>query len=502
MRVTFNSNTVLNNIDGFYLEPETGFTLDVTANFNRSRRTTPTLRCTQASGAGYTGTLNGAMENNWWGCNAGPNNAGCGAVVGAGVDFNPWIVLKASATPGTINAFATSTLTADMTYNSDNVVPAGTLPQHAGELQRDQRHDVTDEWHDHGGPGQLDSSLRPAPPRARPVRWWIIRIPVLPSSIPTPTPTPAPVTIVVKPSAMNGWYFWNDFNDTFTGSPGAMVVGPATPPLGTGSVELGPLTTAAGATGQSVIATDAYFGTGLANLTNLGYSTYQPGPTLAIALMFDVRYRTTDSAYGGRLVFEPYQNGAVTVGSGWQTWSPLSGTWWATKTNAAGTGGAQVVALPAGNCSQSTPCTWAQINAAFPAAQVYGRFLLKAGSNWSGFDGNADALTVGVNYGDTTYDFEPDAPTPSPTPTATATATDTPTPTATATATDTPTPTATATATVVPCTTVCYVDDATGNDANGGDSAGDAKKTIQAAVTQVLREWDGHRRSRHLSTKT
>ena len=119
-----------------------------------------------------------------------------------------------------------------------------------------------------------------------------------------------------------------------------------------------------------------------------------------------------DSAYGGRLVFEPYQNGAVTVGSGWQTWSPLSGTWWATKTNAAGTGGAQVVTLPPGNCSQSTPCTWAQIKAAFPAAQVYGRFLLKAGSNWSGFDGNADALTVGVNYGDTTYDFEPDAPTP------------------------------------------------------------------------------------------
>ena len=39
------------------------------------------------------------------------------------------------------------------------------------------------------------------------------------------------------------------------------------------------------------------------------YSTYQPGPTLAIAVMFDVRYRTTDSAYGGRLVFEPYQNG-------------------------------------------------------------------------------------------------------------------------------------------------------------------------------------------------
>jgi hypothetical protein len=35
------------------------------------------------------------------------------------------------------------------------------------------------------------------------------------------------------------------------------------------------------------------------------------------------------------------------------------------------------------------------------------------------------------------------------------------------------------------CTTVCYVDAATGDDANGGTSASDAMKTIQAAVNQV-----------------
>ena len=59
---------------------------------------------------------------------------------------------------------------------------------------------------------------------------------------------------------MNGWYFWNDFNDTF-GGPGALVFGPATPPLGTGSVELGPLTAASGNGAHSAIATDAYFDT-------------------------------------------------------------------------------------------------------------------------------------------------------------------------------------------------------------------------------------------------
>ena len=44
----------------------------------------------------------------------------------------------------------------------------------------------------------------------------------------------------------------------------------------------------------------------------------------------------------------------------------------------------------------------------------------------------------------------------------------------------------TATATATECTTVCYVDDATGDDANGGTSPADAKKTVQAAVNQVF----------------
>ncbi len=255
-----------------------------------------------------------------------------------------------------------------------------------------------------------------------------------------------PVTnVLVSPGSLNGWYFWNDFNDTFTGSPGALVSGPPTPPLGTGSVELGPLTTSSGATGHSVIATDAYFGTPIANITSLSYDSYQPGPILAIALQFDVRYRTTDTAYGGRLVFEPYQNGAVTVGAGWQSWSPLSGKWWATKTTAAGTGGVQVVALPVGNCAISSPCTWSQISAAFPNAAVYGRFMLKAGSNWSGFDGNADNLKIGISgTNNKIFNFEPD------------------------------------------CSTDCYVR-TDGNDANTGlaDTAADAKRNIQAGVNTV-----------------
>src|SRR5689334_18223186 len=90
-------------------------------------------------------------------------------------------------------------------------------------------------------------------------------------------------TVVVKPTAMNGWYFWNDATDT-PGGPGALVSGPATAPSGTGSVELGPLTAASGNGAHATIATDTYGGTPLANLTNMDYWTYQPGPILAIAV--------------------------------------------------------------------------------------------------------------------------------------------------------------------------------------------------------------------------
>ena len=68
------------------------------------------------------------LENNWWGCNAGPGNTGCGTVTSTSVDYNPWIVLKSGAAPTTVIPGGTSTVTADMTFNSDNVVPVGTLP--------------------------------------------------------------------------------------------------------------------------------------------------------------------------------------------------------------------------------------------------------------------------------------------------------------------------------------------------------------------------------------
>ena len=57
------------------------------------------------------------LANNWWGCNTGPNNFGCGAVIGT-ANTDPWLVLGVSASPTSIPPFGNSTITADMTKNS------------------------------------------------------------------------------------------------------------------------------------------------------------------------------------------------------------------------------------------------------------------------------------------------------------------------------------------------------------------------------------------------
>ncbi len=73
---------------------------------------------------------------------------------------------------------------------------------------------------------------------------------------------------------------------------------------------------------------------------------------------------------------------------------------------------------------------------------------VSTGSGWAnGFQGQLDGLVITLTDGSTaTVNFEPDG---------------------------------------AACTTTCYVDAANGNDANGGASADDAKKTIQAAVDAV-----------------
>ncbi|HEX6032475.1 MAG TPA: right-handed parallel beta-helix repeat-containing protein, partial [Tepidiformaceae bacterium] len=238
-------------------------------------------------------------------------------------------------------------------------------------------------------------------------------------------------TVTVAPSNGNGWGF---LEETANGS-GQFVTGPGTAPLGIGSAEL-----TVDSIGREILASLGFTGTRLDDITNLEYSSYRAtadsGNLLAISLQLDVDYDSTDAntAWQGRLVFEPY----FTIGSGnvpedtWQTWSPLTGKWWASGAPGNTT------------CPHSAPCTWAQVLAAFPDAGIRGAVNFRAGGPWAGgFTGNVDDFLIGINGDNTTFDFDPDQ-----------------------------------------CSAVCYVDDS-GSDSHTGLSPAEAKQTIQAAIDQV-----------------
>ena len=79
------------------------------------------------------GTING--DNNWWGCNYGPGAGGAGCTgtpngISGPFIMSRWLVMRISASPPTIPLNATSTISADLTFNSLNAttVAGGTVP--------------------------------------------------------------------------------------------------------------------------------------------------------------------------------------------------------------------------------------------------------------------------------------------------------------------------------------------------------------------------------------
>src|SRR5204863_1256446 len=124
--VTIKSNTFTNSYVGVGVrgtpnDPGADITgQPIHVNFNAF------INNTHGISDGAAGTLD--AENNWWGCNYGPGatGAGCSGSTngifnnGSGsVDSNPWIVLGTSASPNPTTPGGNSTVTADMTKNSD-----------------------------------------------------------------------------------------------------------------------------------------------------------------------------------------------------------------------------------------------------------------------------------------------------------------------------------------------------------------------------------------------
>ncbi len=226
-------------------------------------------------------------------------------------------------------------------------------------------------------------------------------------------PAFAQTTVTVAPVDMKGWVFFDDGAGT-TCLPGnlcEMVSGPAAPPAGSGSAHL----KLVGINDRPSLGAllSQLAGQKFADITTLNYSTYKtaptaPGDVLAIALQFPVDNDVTDSdfLFRGRLVFEPYHEpslGPVIAGV-WQTWNTLAGKWWLSSAG-------NPSRFPSSVCSQSAPCTVAQLVGYYPnigIRDVPGQpnTILKAGGGWVNFDGNTDALTIGIGGTTTTYDFE------------------------------------------------------------------------------------------------
>lgn len=229
------------------------------------------------------------------------------------------------------------------------------------------------------------------------------------TEIPPAARSLSPGTVVVSPADMHGWSFINDQTGAACTDSSAchLVGGPAPVPAGTGSAELA----TALSTDGVALAVQLYQGTRLDAITELQYSTYRQtddaGNNLAVALQLNADFDLTDQAVGyqGRLVFEPYQSNSGRVPQNmWQTWDAKAGKWWGTKSSVSVNG-----VLTTNPCVQATPCTWAQLLAAFPNVGIhatYGAVVLKAGSGWPSFRGNVDNLRIGVNGSTTTFDFE------------------------------------------------------------------------------------------------
>ncbi|MCU1368470.1 MAG: Peptidase propeptide, partial [Ilumatobacteraceae bacterium] len=207
-------------------------------------------------------------------------------------------------------------------------------------------------------------------------------------------------TVVIDPQNSHGWRFIDDGANAVIAP--TFVTGPATPPLGAGSAQL---STTPGQ--QRMVATNAFAGTKLANITQLDYSINQPttADTESLALSFDVQYVAGDPTYRGRLVFEPAGTGNPGVVAGWQTFQALNGKWWASRTNVNGSNGL---------CTQGSPCTWSEINNNWPTAGILGALLVRNGSSggWTHpLTAQVDAVTIGVddgvgNIATTIHDFE------------------------------------------------------------------------------------------------
>ena len=225
-------------------------------------------------------------------------------------------------------------------------------------------------------------------------------------------------------TGQNGWFFYNDTSNVIDNTIGSFVLGPLTPPLGTGSAEM---TLGVSPNDRKDLVTAQYSGTPLSDITALSYASYSHSGSGIAAdespyLLFDVDFTGTSTAYQNRLVYVPRNNGSVpqdtwnhndAIQGGAAKWVYSGANWPATN-----------VGPDAGGPTQpgmTTMRTWNQILADYPSARLLTPGLLGVRVGEPGpatYTGDVDDFAIGVentaqtNIQTDTYDFEPTSVTP------------------------------------------------------------------------------------------
>jgi hypothetical protein len=253
----------------------------------------------------------------------------------------------------------------------------------------------------------------------------------------------AAIMVLVSPATPGSWAV-----QTLNGGTGGLESGPGSPPLGAGSA----FETLPGSSAFVAFRSTAYDGVLLSSITSLNYYTNVATNQNCQAPYISLRLDTTgDGVADDSFNFEPcYQTGGyVTMpGAGpfqdqctdtnvncfpkntWVYWDAFVGGWWAGSDNNGGPPLDSIATYLADhptatirNFNSYSAALQPPINSDgssnWPAkskggipimfklsSSVLGGFRVAAGDGWQPFDGNFDALTVGVSGVETTYDFD------------------------------------------------------------------------------------------------
>jgi hypothetical protein len=230
-------------------------------------------------------------------------------------------------------------------------------------------------------------------------------------------------TVEVTPSSMNGWATMVTDSSGVQGSSnptaGAVFVnGPATPPVGVGSLNLYTGDGTNGGDGSAQARNSDYAGLLVSSLTALSYSTYVTSNNGQQAPYLTIWVNTSGGT--DRLWFEPpYAGQGNVLLNQWQTWDAIHATsgWYDDNaTNGAGPGSNSVSLATLLADMTTNGFGNAEIYNPAGALTTLGGIRIATGfaSQNDVFNTNLDNFTIGTSDGSTTYDFEASAAVPEP----------------------------------------------------------------------------------------